>query len=91
MNQPKETILIAILTALLGAIMVLRNIHEIISRIKALLDEYVRYWKLRNERENQALEESRIRTAFWIRAVQLGIAEEKLQELNRRIGNKHEN
>ena len=82
---PKETLIIGVFTAIAGSIMILRNIGDILHRVKTILSAYGDYWKVKSERERQLLEESRIRTAFWVRAIQLGIAEEKLRELNTRV------
>jgi hypothetical protein len=81
----KETIYIAIITAVLGGIMILRNIDSILKHIKNLISQYAEYWRIRSEKEKQQLQESRLRTAFFVKAIQLGIAEQKLSELNEKI------
>lgn len=90
-TPPQATLIIAIFTAIVGSIMVLRNIDSILEGIKRLIAAHTEYWRVRAEREKQQLEESRIRAAFWVRAIQMGIAEEKLLELNQRIRSQHEN
>lgn len=89
-NAPKETLLIAIMTAILGGIMVLRNISAIIHQIRKILDEYTEFWRLRNEKQRQEIEERRLRIEFWSHAIQIGTAENKLRELEKGIDKKWE-
>ena len=86
MNDPtQQTIIIAIVTAILSGIVILRNLNEIMLQIKRILNEYAEGLRLKNERDRNEIQEQRLRVAFWMRAIQTGYAEEKLKTLSKGI------
>lgn len=80
-----QTVIIAVMTAIVSAIMVLRNINGIIEQIKRILSEYAEYWRLRNEKQRNEIAEQRLRVAFWIKAIHTGNAPERLEKLKEGI------
>lgn len=87
MNNPpsKEVLYIAIMTAITGSIMILRNLSTILKQIGNILSEYQKFLQLKNERQLQELQERRLRTAFWMDAIRRGKAMEKLNSLDEKI------
>lgn len=82
MKLSNDMTLIGIITAIVGAFMVLRHIRGIIDRINKILEHIAESIRLTNERKRQDIDKQRARQLIWMKLIRNGQAEIRLKELD---------